>query len=480
MRIITMLFLLIIFLMSPETWAQELPAVAGSDTQSVPVAERSTEEKAVLALSEKYEAQWRARADQLETERKALDTLIFAAKLVGFVVVSIALGLTFFVGKSLSDLHSEARETALSAFDSALREKSKVSESLEKTAQNLQSSNRSLKEIEEELKGYASLRDVAEIAQGFDPLANYYNIRQEIQERVLKTKKMLQGDDSINQENTTYSLEFRQRAAVVFEGLLSAVRDDTASEKNRLSGNDLFNAAANAAEADLDFVALELMEIAAKIDNGIRPEIEARLIRQRLAGGRINPAEAREAIGTVLEKVTGFDLHLVVSEAFNIGLHTADPAGIAYLIDSRLRPELKAASYPKLNGARLLFMSIDKEDQKNGKEWYCDGLEALLREVPTLRWYSDSMDELAWIFETRPDLFDSCNHISLDDVFGKSHSIQSFAKKFGARLTSVLIEEDQLDRFLASGAMASQAEALLEAIRQANEAENDPSENEEK
>ena len=80
----------------------------------------------------------------------------------------------------------------------------------------------------------------------------------------------------------------------------------------------LFNAAADASKIDLDFVALQLMEKASSISNGELPEIEARLIRQKINYSVITKNEALVSIKEVLGRVTGYDLHHVVSEAFNI------------------------------------------------------------------------------------------------------------------------------------------------------------------
>ena len=61
----------------------------------------------------------------------------------------------------------------------------------------------------------------------------------------------------------------------------------------------------DASKIDLDFVALQLMEKASSISNGELPEIEARVIRQKINYSVITKNEALVSIKEVLGRVRG-------------------------------------------------------------------------------------------------------------------------------------------------------------------------------
>jgi len=171
---------------------------------------------------------------------------------------------------------------------------------------------------------------------------------------------------------------------------------------------------------DMDFVALELMRRANKFSNGDwldrllkdeewpeqlqGVEIAARYVRQLLSMDEITYEEAKKAITAVMRTANALNLHLVVSEAFNIGLKTASPSRMADLIRENLPEHLQNVSYVLLNSARLKYLSGLPEHVEEGEELFLSGLEAFAKETPAARWFEHSAQELASILQEDPDL----------------------------------------------------------------------------
>lgn len=355
-------------------------------------------------LSAKYEA----KVDNLATDRKSFEDLIRAATWVGGIASVLLVVFSFFIGKSITDIQSVAKTSANNAFQDAIRERTaegvKIEGMVEKSFKILDS----LKNMEKSLEGYVRLLGVAESASSFDPLIGYYSIDREIDERSLKTRYLFSGDSQIKMEETTRDQQFRQKAAVIFEKLLASVREDKKTGNIRFEVETLYNAAADASKIDMDFVSLELMEMAFAIDKKASPVIEARLIRQRLSMSRISPEEALSKIQTVLSKTKGHDVHHVVSEAFNIGIIISDPSGMAELIRNNLPNDLFNVSYVKLNQARLFLMGNSEEHWSRGKKIACKGVLLMEKEVSSAPWYENSEEEIMKINRSNPGLLSSC------------------------------------------------------------------------
>jgi hypothetical protein len=259
---------------------------------------------------------------------------------------------------------------------------------------------------------------------------------------------MRSGDTSVQISETTLDVEFRQRAAVVFERLLEAVRlGKQEGQTPKVGSVTLFNAAANASNADLDFVSLQLMQAAFEMTSGRAPEIASRYIRQQLTMSLISPDEAKERIASVLANTSGYDLHLVVSEAFNIGVHISDPAGMATLIIDGLPENLRGISYVLVNNARLNLLGSTPEHWVAAEQLYSNGIRAFAKESPTTRWYESSKNELAGILKQRPD-FACCAQSALSDVLEKAPTLADFAIKYGESLVFVLNQIGILDQFV--------------------------------
>ena len=70
---------------------------------------------------------------------------------------------------------------------------------------------------------------------------------------------------------------------------------------------NLFNIAANANKINMASVALEIMEMAGSIDKDeVRPEIQTRLIHQRVSQGNISYQQAKADLRCYLQNMVGF------------------------------------------------------------------------------------------------------------------------------------------------------------------------------
>jgi hypothetical protein len=255
------------------------------------------------------------------------------------------------------------------------------------------------------LSGYVALAETAEVASRFDPLVEFYEMRAEVKKRRPLTIASRMGKQ-VDTSETTDDPIFRQRAAVVFERLLEAIKTDQTSKANRLGTVDLFNAAAVASEADMDFVSVQLMEAAASLDVDIPVEIEARLIRQQVSLSRITDQKAIERLKAVMQRTTGYDVHLVASEAYNICQKIARPSETAKLVMDHVSTELRNNSYVLLNGARMMGMGSQQEDWDIAKDWAIKGVSAFLGEPKSVRWYESSQEEIIRLRDERPDIKD--------------------------------------------------------------------------
>lgn len=417
-------------------WAAENEVATKVDTRES--LEKYVDKK-FAEREELIKAKYESKIESLDTNSKNIETMIEYAKLFAVIISVFALLLGAFFGKNMKDVQSTARNAAQDAFRSAIRDKTKDGKDLEELIKSAKQISEELVRIREGMTGYDALIKVANSASGFDPMTEYYSIDQEIEAREDETKKLLRGDNSVDIKSTTRDTAFRQKAAVVFEQLLKAVADDMKSGKYRFRSDTLYNAAANASKINLDFVSLELMEAAVKSDKKKAPEIETRLIRQRISMQKITPDEGLAALKSVIGRTNGFDLHLVCAEAFNSALHLAIPVEMAHLVRNSLKPELKDVSYALLNGARLLFMGDRKADWDLALEWYRKGLMSLASESPTARWYEHSWSEVGSLLLERPDLID----LYFDELIaaiGSVKDMKQLARKVGQKFLLVLAE----------------------------------------
>ena len=297
-----------------------------------------------------------------------------------------------------------------------------------------------------------------------DILAEYRALSAEIDKRFMATSLARMQPGAVPLEETLDDPEFRRRAAAVFRDILETVRkDEQEGRARKIDPISLFNIAAKASMMDMDFVALELMERANEYANGPwledvlegrtskvqlhAVEAAARYVRQLLNMRRITPEEALKAIKVVLANTNEFDLHLVASEAFNIGQRIADPAGMADVIEQNLPKHLRDVSYVKLNGARLKFMGGLPEQVQKGEKIFLYGLKRFGQEPPTARWFKHSAQELADIMTENPELV--LRHAEkIRQAIRKQPNARVFERVYGRRLMEALQEFGWLNDFL--------------------------------
>ena len=338
------------------------------------------------------EARYSARLEALEIRKETIEQLVNWIKYGGSTVaVGLAL-LGWWFGSSYSEATNNAQKAASSAFEREFFRNTENAKDFSDLKQKYEAAIASLTKIVSDLKGYVALREIVGKVENFDPLELYSALDQEIDLRERKTRQYTTSGDTPITE-TTHDPAFRQKAAFIFQRLLNVVREDAKSGKPKIEVITLFNAAANAAKVDMDFVSLELMEAAVAQDKSKTPENEARLIRQRLTMSRISDEQSLAAMREVIRRTSGFNVHHVLSEAFNVGLRTANPAGMGRMIMDELPNDLKSTSYAQLIAARLLSMGNNAADWTPASTLKAKGVAALHSEPKTVRWHSSSLSE---------------------------------------------------------------------------------------
>jgi hypothetical protein len=396
------------------------------------------------ALEQRVADNYLARLDALAIEKRTFEwtVWIFTTLVTMFAVAGAFVAYRF--GKSFKDLRDSVREDAVTTFRKEFFGKADQIEDVTQLSKEYEIARASLETITQTLKGYAALAEAAGRASGFDPLVEYFSIDRELDQRYDRTRAMFNGDPSVTVLETTHDKDFRQRAAVVFERLLEAVRlGREEGQTPKVGANMLYNAAASASKAELDFVSLQLMQTAYEMSAGQAPDIASRYIRQQLSMSVISADEAKASICDVLEKVSGYDLHLAVSEAYNIGLHIADPSGMADLIGSCLSDNLQGVSYVLLNQARLRLKGNTAEDWASAENDCSKGLESFKNESPTARWYKHSGEELSNILRERPD-FAVMNKKRLEWILSESPTLGALVARFGEPLANTLLQLNML------------------------------------
>ena len=442
-------------LAAPKGWPQ--PSVAPNTQQPRVSAEAQRLIDLEAKLEQRISDKYLARLDALAIEKRSFEwsMQIFPALAGVFTVAGAFVAYRF--GKSFKELTDSAREDAAATFRKEFFGNADHLEEVATLRNKYETAKASLEVISQELKGYSALAETARRASGFDPLVEYFTLGQDIDIRSEKTTAMRAGDTKIQISETTLDVEFRQRAAVVFERLLEAVRRGRdAGQTPKVGAYTLYDAAANASKADLDFVSLQFMQAAFEMSSGRAPDIASRYIRQQLTMSAITAEEAKERIGDALANTSGYDLHLVVSEAYNVGMRISDPAGMANLIESRLPAGLRGISYVQLNNARLRLLGNTAEDWAAAEQAYCKGIRTFSNESNTARWYEYSGIELSRILYERPD-FVGLIQAPLNEVLGKSPTQREFVRKFGEQLARILRHLGILDEFVIADETVSNA-----------------------
>lgn len=349
------------------------------------------------ALYLDIESQQRA----VNSDRKSLDDLIKSAKWFGVIASVMVVGMGFFIGQSMNDVHNTAKQAAIKAFEDAVKSKTHEGANVSKIIEQAQNASLKINEIKESINKLESKLGLLNSNPIADPLINYYAIDKDIEIRLQKNKSLNEISNYDEIKDTVYDQEFRIKAAYIFNNLLTAAREGQKNNTPKIDATILYNAAANASLIDMDYISLELIEIAHNISKS--PEIESRLIRMQLLFSRISPEEAIESLKAVLRRTPGFDIHHVLSEAFNIGLRTSNPVLVVAAIEESLDKSQLNISYVHLTIARLLLMGNTKADWDKAPEAFRKGLLALSNEPPSARWVDRSRDIVKKVLRENPN-----------------------------------------------------------------------------
>lgn len=461
------------------------PAAAISASPSfVTTAEIQASKDEILAL---VEAKYAARLDAMAMDRASFDNLILAVKWLGAIGTIVLLGFGWLIGRNVNEIKTAAINQASSLFDDQMRKSAEETGSLRSLFDEVKQTEDELQRLKAELSGYSELAVVARSATGFDPLVQYKALDIEIDERRAQTLRLAHGDSSVEINATIAAPDFRQRAAVIFEKLISTAREGHGKGNLTIDAITLFNASKNASAIEMPSVALEFLEIASAVSAGIRPEIEASLVRQRVtmsayhtdaqSGGN---EKAWADFAKALAATTGFDLHLVVSEAYNLGLHLADPVKMAAFIYDNLPADLKDVSYTQIIRARLLLRGGETDaDWASGRELLNAALISLGKESSSVRWFKHTADDIAKVLSEDSTL-PSRMKDKLKAAFGGIRDARQFTARFGVSATQLFNEMGLLNEFIdvevapAGGLSPEQLEMLMRAARDGDDQSSEP------
>lgn len=435
----------------------------------------------ILAL---VEAKYAARLDAMAMDRASFDNLILAVKWLGALGTFALIGFGWLIGRNLNEIKEATKNQARSLFDDEMRKAAEETGSLRSLFDEVKRIEDELLRLRTELSGYSELADVARSATGFDPLVQYKALDSEIDKRRSKTLLLAHGDLSIKIKDTVADPDFRQRAAVIFEKLISTAKEGHEKGNLTIDVNTLLNASKNASAADMPSVALGFLEIASAVSKGTKPEIEASLVRQRItmssyhtdaqSGGN---EQAWADLAKALAATTGFDLHLVVSEAFNLGLHFANPPKMAAFIYDNLPTDLKNVSYAQIIRARLLLMGGQTDaDWALGRKLLNDALISLKKKSSSLNWFKHAAEDIAKLLSEDPTLLSDMKD-NMKAVFGDTRKPRQFIARFGRSTAERFAVMDLLDEFVDVEAtqIGELPPELLEMLMRAAENSDPPS-----
>lgn len=418
----------------------------------------------VLSIEQRIGDKYADQLGGLQQREQALNWFLYTVSGFGFVVLGGAAIASWRFGKSQSefrdrqdqrfdDQRTEINDTLNqrieSFLDQLVRGANKDGNDLEELKNIASSTVDELDEITSDMKGFRALLDVGETAVQFDPLIGYFSVDREIDKRETLTKQMLRGDDSIDVADTIRDESFRQKVAVIFKRLLEEIERDEEAGDHRFDSSTCYNIAANASKMEMDFVALKFMKHASKRSKQSNPEIEARLIRQRFSMHEITADEAISALSKPLADVSAQDIHLVVAEAFNIGLRSGNPVGVAEVTIRDTKEELSDVSYISLNAGRMYLFGGTSKDWARGRELIEKGINSLEKEPASVRWYTHSWQELAQVLLSDPSWLDEFDG-KLRRMLSGAKDIRNFVTRYGDPVAQALHQLGVLHEFIVS------------------------------
>ena len=189
-------------------------------------------------------------------------------------------------------------------------------------------------------------------------------------------------------------VEERRRAEIVFRRLI----EQSQSEEEGVPASVLFNAAATASEFDMTALGARLAT-AAYETNPDSVNYEARMRRFELRTNQIRAAEAYEHMRRLSGSAPRHELHLVLSELFNLALVSGRFEEFAEMLDDlkeRLGPE--AISYIWFLKAQTLLINGGVDALARGFAEIRQGLDLLHGESPAAIWYEATVEEASeWL-----------------------------------------------------------------------------------
>lgn len=438
---------LLVFLLALSAMGQASAQDAAPDAasaQQVAVEQQApSEEDAVARLAARYEA----RLDAMEMANRTFDRAVQVGSWLGLFMTGAAIVFAFLFGRSLSEVHRTAEDNVKLAIAKEIQRTTEEADSLKSAIADVQQIFDQLASIKERLSGYTDLAEVVETASDFDPLVYYYELDREIDLRFAKSIQLQNGADGIRIADTIQAPEFRQRAALIFEKIIRYTQNLAPGAQIKIEPNKLYNIAASASKADFDFVALELMEQAERLSQGAAPEISSRLVRQRVTMFRISSEEAQERIAQIIGRTTGFDLHLVLSEAHNIGIRTAQPSRVADLILNSVAPEFAEISYLHLTVSGLKRLGSAPEDWAASETHFARAVTAFANESNSARWFTQSAADIAKAVVRRNAWLD-LGQPSARETLSRFDGLEEFRAFFGHEALVVLGQAGLLEGLL--------------------------------
>ena len=255
--------------------------------------------------------------------------------------------------------------------------------------------------------------------------------------------------------------EARRQAELVFIELLNLHRDsvmeqddpesDPLSSARYVEADILFNAAGTASSFLMPKLASDLAKAAWEKQD--TPENKARMLRAMIATGEADEEHAFAEIFTLVEQLdTSYQVHLTLSEAFNIALSGGRLSSFATALD-QLKERLgeRAPSYIWILQANSRLLQGSNEDVRAAIEELREGLERASRESPMALWFEYSVelgDELLKALESHPEFQSVASEIRVEhsDVLSIKTSDAVSGDLWDAMIE--LLSEDEDDTLL--------------------------------
>lgn len=312
-----------------------------------------------------------------------------------FATLLLAIG---FVGwRTASNIESNIDETIATTVDrrlgSVIEGESDELATLSNSYSMLIAEFRNVREDVLELAGDVAIaRETLELflAGEVDPVGEFYGLLATVEPR-----------SALVQSSVLFQPELRKQAELVFRKLLSvhnAQRTEVDSSEQQDSDRHvdaevLFNAAGLASEFQMPKLASELAKAAwEKHDT---PEHKARMYRAMIATGEADEASALREVYKLLETLdTPHQLHLVLSEVFNVAFVSGGLSGLVEVLEQfKSRYEERAPSYVWILQASSLLLQGATADAQRAIVELRAGLEKASQESPMALWFEESIEQ---------------------------------------------------------------------------------------